>query len=223
MRCDEESGTASASAQGRARTRSRPFRAVYRSLTACGRCALRIAQAIGLRSDQESGMKTSCGHLRKLADRQIREVLKWHREAVEFRRRHGTVEELATLLGVSLHAVRGCFESRNPDTLEEDGVQASHSPGRRGRPRRLNPAQIAFVLAWRNASRHFSAQHGTVASLARKLGVGASTIHDCVRRKGRYQQRADADATQVRGSRRAYLPTSKNARIAALFRAWPRR
>lgn len=165
-------------------------------------------------------MKTPCGHLRKLTDGQIREVLKWHQEAIEFRRRHGALDDLAILLGVTLHAVRGCFENRIPCTAKEDGIQASHSRGRRGRPRHLNPEQIAFAIAWRNVGRRFYARHGSVACLARKLGVGASTIHDCIRRQGQYTQHAHTNKYEARITRRSEMPD--DARRSALLRAWLR-
>jgi hypothetical protein len=186
------------------------LRAVYRSVTACGRCALRIAQAMGL-SDQELDMKTPCGTFRKLTDAQIRKVLNWHQEAIEFRHSHGTLRDLGSLLGVSLDAVRGCFESRSPDTAESGGIRTSHSAARRGRPRHLDAAQIEFALTWRYAGHKFRAGHGTVASLARSLGVGASTIHDCIRREGRY----------VTASR-AKPPKSDYTLRSELLRAWLR-
>jgi hypothetical protein len=194
------------------------LRAVYRSVTACGRRALRIAQAMGL-IDQESGMKTPCGTFRKLTNAQIREVLQWHQEAVEFRHSHGTRRDLASLLGVSFDAVRGCFERRNPDTAESRAIRTPHCAARRGRPRHLDAAQIEFALAWRNASREFHARHGNIANLARSLGVGASTIHDCIRRNGEYRQRA---LGQARRSDRTQSPLSMNARRAALLRTWRR-
>jgi hypothetical protein len=159
-------------------------------------------------------MTIPCGHLRKLTDGQIAQVLIWHQEAIEFRYAHGTLRDLAHVLGVSLHAVRGCLELRIPDSANDRRIQVSPSHGRPGRPRHLTPAQIVFVVAWRHAGREFRARHGTVASLARALGVGASTIHDCIRRNGRYTQRAPA--------RRAGPPTSDDAVRAALLRAWSR-
>ena len=164
-------------------------------------------------------MKTPCGHPRKLTDRQIRQVLKWHQEAIEFRHSHGTVRDLASVLGVSLHAVRGCFEIRVP-APDNHQIPMSHSPDRPGRPRHLNSAQIAFALAWRHAGRQFRAQHGTVARLARKLGVGTSTIHDCIRRKGRYTQATHIDLCNAGNARRGHPPVSDNALRAALLRAW---
>ena len=196
------------------------LRAVCRSVTACGRCALPIAQAMGL-IDQESTMKTPCGSFRKLTDRQIWEVLKWHQETTEFRHSHGTLRDLASLLGVSPDAVRGCFRSRNPGTAQSRGITASHAPPRRGRPRHLDvAAQIAFAIAWYNAGREFHARHGSIACLARKLGVGASTIHACIRRKGRYRQCANVEAGTARNCRQGRL--SMSARRAALLRAWRR-
>ena len=159
-------------------------------------------------------MRIPCGHLRKLTDGQIVQVLIWHQEAIEFRHAHGTLRDLAHVLGVSLHAVRDCLELRIPDSANDRRIQFAPSHGRPGRPRHLTPAQIVFVVAWRHAGREFRARHGTVASLARALGVGASTIHDCIRRNGRYTQRATA--------RRASLPTSDDAVRAALLRAWSR-
>jgi ribosomal protein L15E len=121
-------------------------------------------------------MKNPCGSPRKLTNRQVVQVLNWHQEAIEFRRAHGTVRDLARLLGVSISAARGCFDI--PVSMNSPRDQISHSPGQPGRPRHLNTAQIAFVVAWRNAAYQFRARHGTVVSLARSLGVGASTIYD---------------------------------------------
>jgi hypothetical protein len=163
-------------------------------------------------------MKTACGHLRKLTDRQIRAVLKWHQASIEFRRSHGTLRDLAGLLGVSLRAVRGCFEIPISASDHSRPLEAFRSPSGLGRPRHLNPAEIAFAFAWREASRRFRAQHGTAASLARELGVGTSTIHDCIRRQGRYSRRAQLHGCPA--TRRA--PVSDNAVRAALLRAWLR-
>ena len=159
-------------------------------------------------------MAIPCGPPRKLTDGQIAQVLNWHHEAIEFRCAHGTQRDLAHLLGVSLHAVRSCFEIRIPGSANNRRIQSSPSHGRSGRPRHLTPAQIVFAVAWRHAGRQFRARHGTVVSLARALGVGASTIHDCIRRNGQYIQRA--------AGRRASPPTSDNAVRAALLRAWSR-
>jgi hypothetical protein len=159
-------------------------------------------------------MTVRCGPPRKLTDRQIARVLNWHHEAIEFRCAHGTLRDLAHLLGVSLHAVRGCLEIRSLGSASKRRIQSSPSRGRPGRPRHLTPAQIVFVVAWRHAGRQFRARNGTVASLARALGVGASTIHDCIRRNGRYTQRA--------AGRRASPPTSDDTVRAALLRAWSR-
>ena len=166
-------------------------------------------------------MKTACGHLRKLTDRQICAVLKWHQESIEFRRSHGTLRDLAGLFGVSLRAVRGCFEIPIPASGHRRPLEASRSPGRRGRPRHLNPAEIAFAFAWRDAGLRFRRRHGTVASLARTLGVGTSTIHDCIRRKGRYTQGAQ-EATVFRAADRANPRRLDNTIRAALLRAWLR-
>jgi transposase len=164
-------------------------------------------------------MKIPCGPPRKLTDRQIAQVLNWHQEAIEFRQAHGTVRDLAHVLGVSLHAVRGCFESRISRSANRR-IQTSRAPGRPGRPRHLNPAQTAFAIAWREAGRRFRARHGTVAMLARTLGVGTSTIHDCIRRKGRYTQCADVVVCQP--TRRGSPSMSDVAVRAALLRAWLR-
>jgi transposase len=167
-------------------------------------------------------MKTRRGHPRKLSDPQIRKVMKWHQDALEFRRRHGTLVDLAIVLGASLRAVRGCLENRIARTPHCAGIPAPQSPGRRGRPRHLNPAQIAFAIAWHEAGRRFYARHGSIAGLARRLGVSASTIHDCIRREGRYRQRAGADASKAPSCRRNQPPTRDNARRSALLRAWSR-
>jgi len=165
-------------------------------------------------------MKTRCGHPRKLSDRQIRKVMKWHQEALEFRRRHGTLVDLAIVLGTSLRAVRGCLENRIARAPHGAGILAPRAPGRRGRPRHLNPAQIAFAIAWHEAGRRFYVRHGSIAGLARRLGASASTIHDCIRREGRYRQRAGADASKAPSSHRNQPSTPDNVRRSALLRAW---
>ena len=163
-------------------------------------------------------MKTAYGSPPKLTNRQIRAVLKWHQASIEFRRSHGTLRDLAGLLGVSLRAIRGCFEIPISASGHTRPLEAFRLPSGPGRPRRLNPAEIAFAFAWREATRRFRAQHGTVASLALELGVGTSTIHDCIRRQGRYSRRAQLSG--CRATRRA--PLSDNAVRAALLRAWLR-
>jgi len=157
-------------------------------------------------------MKSPRGAPRKLTDRQIREVLKWHHEGTEFRRAHGTLNDLAHLLGASMHAVRGCFEIRAP--VDSFPIPRSDRPHRPGRPRHLNPAQIVFALAWRRAGIKFRARHGSVASLARSLGVGTTTIHDCIHRKGRYIQGSEVTV--------GHTAARDNAVRAMLLSAWPR-
>ena len=165
-------------------------------------------------------MNTPCGSPRKLSDGQIVKVLKWHQEAIDFRRSHGTLRDLARLLGVSLRTARACFEVRHSAPAINRRIPTHHARGKPGRPRRLNPAEIAFAVAWRHAGRQFRAQHGSVARLAHQLGVGASTIHDCIRRKGRYTQATHIDLCKAGYTRRGHLPVSDNALRAALLRAW---
>lgn len=193
------------------------LRAVFDPLTACGRCALLVEQAMGL-IDQESAMRNIRGSPRKLTNRQIREVLKWHQEAIEFRHSHGTLHSLAGLLGVSVHAVRGCFEGRIPAPGHDRRNLVARSLERRGHPRHLNPAHVSFVIAWHNEGRRFHARRGNVASWARRLGVSASTIHDCIRRKGRYKRRAHVEVCKARNLRLM----SDDALRAILLRAWLR-
>ena len=131
-------------------------------------------------------MKYPSGPPRKLNDRQIREVLAWYQRAENFRRCHGTVRDLAALLGVSSHAVRGVVE--HSGRIRDIAYRLPEN--RRGRPRHLNPSQVKFVIAWREAGRRFLARQRSVADLAHKMNVSASTIHDCIRRKGRYSARA---------------------------------
>src|SRR5260370_2745927 len=165
-------------------------------------------------------MKTPCGPARKLSDRQIAQILNWNREAIEFHCAHGTLRDLAHLLGVSTHAVRGCFETRAPDSANNHPIESSQSRGRPGRPRHLNPDQIAFAVAWRSAGREFRTRHGTSVSLACTLAVAVSTIHDCIRRQGRYTQRALVATSQ--DSRRVSPPKSDVAVRAELLRRWSR-
>jgi hypothetical protein len=151
-------------------------------------------------------MKITCGSPRKLTNRQVVQVLNWHQKAIQFRHAHGTQRDLARVLGTSLHVVRGCLANQVP--LSDRRIQSSNSPGR---PRHLNPVQISFAVTWRNAGHQFRARHGTVASLARSLGVGASTIHDCIRREGRYVT-----------ARRANPPRSDDTLRSELLRTWVR-
>lgn len=164
-------------------------------------------------------METPCGPARRLSDGQIIQVLKWHREAMEFRRAHGTLRDLAQVFGVSVHVIRGCFETRRRSSANTRRAQSANAV-ERGRPPHLDSAQIAFAVAWRNAGRQFRARHGTVAGLARRLGVGTSTIHDCIRRNGSYTQRAHVAGDEA--VCRASPASSDDAGRAALLRAWLR-
>jgi hypothetical protein len=165
-------------------------------------------------------MRYPCGHPRKLSDRQIREVLTWHQEACRFRRCHGTVRDIAGLLNVSPHAVRGLVEPSASGNRRRG--QCIQSPNRRGRPRHLNSAQIAFVIAWRNAGRRFRLRHGSVAGLALKMGVSVSTIHDCIRRRGRYTQPTRVGLSERRKSCRTRPVRSDEALRSELLRVWRR-
>jgi transposase len=198
------------------------LRAVFDPLTDCGRCALPRAQGQRARNQihQESAMRYPCGHTRKLSDRQIRVVLTWHREAHKFRHRHGTARDLAALLGVSSAAIRGLVEPSASSNRR--GIKCIPSPNRRGRPRHLNSAQIAFVIAWRNAGQRFRLRHGNVAGLALKMGVSVSTIHDCIRRRGRYTQFTRVALSVRRMSGRTRSLRSDEALRSKLLRMWRR-
>jgi transposase len=163
-------------------------------------------------------MRYPSGPPRKLSDRQIRAVLTWYETAENFRRRHGTARDLAALLGVSSHAVRGIVElsDRTRD------MASPLSKIRRGRPRLLNAAQVAFVIAWREAGRQFLAQQGSVAGLAHRMDVSASTIHDCIRRKGRYKRSDHVRSSTKRGGGRTRPLLSDKALRSMLLRAWRR-
>jgi transposase len=169
-------------------------------------------------NDQESPMKYPSGPPQKLSDRQIREVLIWYQRAENFRRCHGTVRDLAALLSVSAHAIRGVVE---PSGDARD-IACRRPEHRRGRPRHLNPVQVAFVIAWRKAGRQFRERQGSVAELADKLDVSASTIHDCIRRKGRYT-RSDrvSPPTRREGGRTRRLRSEDTIR-SKLLRTWRR-
>jgi transposase len=163
-------------------------------------------------------MRYPSGPPRRLSDRQIRAVLTWYKKAENFRRRHGTARDLAALLGVSSHAVRGIVELSD----RTRGMACPLPENRRGRPRHLNAAQESFVIAWREAGRQFLAQQGSVAELAHRMDVSASTIHDCSRRKGRYA-RTDhvCPPTKRKGGRTRPLLADEALR-SKLLRAWRR-
>lgn len=163
-------------------------------------------------------MKYPSGPPRKLNDRQIREVLAWYQRAENFRRCHGTARDLAALLGVSSHAVRGVVE--HSGRIRDIAYRLPEN--RRGRPRHLNPSQVKFVIAWREAGRRFLARQRSVADLAHKMNVSASTIHDCIRRKGRYTQSDHVGQfTRRKGGQNRPLPSDEALR-STLLRAWPR-
>jgi transposase len=163
-------------------------------------------------------MKYPSGPRRKLSDRQIRAVLTWYETAVNFRRRHGTARNLAALLGVSSHVVRGIAELSD----RTRGLPCPLPKNRRGRPRQLNAAQVAFVIAWREAGRQFLAQQGSVAELAHRMDVSASTIHDCIRRKGRYARSDHVGRSTTRKGGRTRPLLANEALRSKLLRAWRR-
>ena len=163
-------------------------------------------------------MRHLSGPPRKLSDREIREVLTWYQRAENFRRCHGTVRDLASLLGVSSHAVRGIVE---PSGRTRD-IAYRLPETRCGRPRHLNPSQVAFVIAWRKAGRQFRERHGSVAELAQKMDVSPSTIHDCIRRKGRYTRSGRVDSSTRREGGRVRPLRSEETLRSKLLRTWRR-
>ncbi len=163
-------------------------------------------------------MKYPSGPPRKLSDRQIREVLIWYQRGKNFRRCHGTVRNLAALLSVSAHAIRGVVE---PSGGTRD-IACRRPENRRGRPRHLNPVQVAFVIAWRKAGRQFRERQGSIAELADKLDVSASTIHDCIRRKGRYTRSGRVSpSTRLKDGQTRPLLSDETLR-SKLLRTWLR-
>ncbi len=50
----------------------------------------------------------------------------------------------------------------------------------RGAPRKLSDDQIKTILAWHDARRQFRRHHGTLAALARRLGVSTYAISWCI-------------------------------------------
>jgi transposase len=53
----------------------------------------------------------------------------------------------------------------------------------RGAPRKLSDDQIKTILAWHDARRQFQQRQGTLAALARRLGVSTYAISWCIGRK----------------------------------------
>ncbi len=164
-------------------------------------------------------MKYPSGPPRKLSSRQIREVLTWYQRAENFRRCHGTVRNLAAILSVSSHAVRGVVERAGSGGTRD--IACRRPANRRGRPRHLNPSQVAFVIAWRQAGREFRDRHGSVAELAHKMDVSASTIHDCIRRKGQYTRSGRVGSTRRKGGQTRPLRSDETLR-SKLLRTWGR-
>jgi hypothetical protein len=161
-------------------------------------------------------MSHPCGPPHKLTRAQIRRVLRWHARGVAFRATHGTARDLARKLHASIYAVRRALQ----------GDRTHVSKGAVGRKRLLPPAQHVILRRWRAAGRRFRARHLTAQQLADALGVSRVTIHDCIRRRGRY---ATVDPVHVNSrslggrpgtTRHATTPTV--AKGAALLKAWPR-
>jgi hypothetical protein len=157
-----------------------------------------------------------CGPPHKLTRAQIRRVLRWHARAVAFRTTHGTARDVARRLGVKVYAVRRA--------LQDDRTE-----GALGRRRLLSPAQHVLVRRWRAAGRRFRATHLTAQQLADAQGVSRSTIHDCIRRHGRYAAVAPIDSAHINarsvGSRSEAIRPDTSAAVAeraALLGAWPR-
>jgi hypothetical protein len=165
-------------------------------------------------------MRCPCGPPRKLSGRQIREVLKWHDEADKFRRRHGTVRDLAALLNVSSHVIRRIVEPSGSRGAR--GIGSLQRESRPGRPRHLSAVKIAFVIEWCSAGREFRIRHGSLAMLALKMDVSASTIHDCIRRRGRYMQLAHVGLCTMSKSGRTRRYRSDEALRSELLRGWRR-
>jgi hypothetical protein len=177
-------------------------------------------------------MARTRGASRHLTDAQILKALAWHRKAVDFRRSHGTVLELAAHLGTSVGAVRYCI-SVNGHYAQREGRRGTHKRSHSttharkrsvtGRPRLLTDAQVALVMRWHRAYLAFHRRQGTAAMLAATLGVSTKTLHDCIQRRGRYQQLHWSEKAARRERRLRETRTSANAVHAmrnVLLNAW---
>jgi transposase len=134
------------------------------------------------------------GPPRKLTDTKIRQVLAWHACRQKFRAQHGSVHQLAARLGVSTDVIYYCiarYRSKANRPLRVKGAVARIGP-RRGRPSSLSDMKVRAVEAWYRRHNEFVERTVTAQALARRTGVSVRTIHDCIRRHGRYIQHSES-------------------------------
>jgi transposase-like protein len=168
-------------------------------------------------------MTSRRGAPRKLTPADVCDILRWHAQGIAFRSAQGTLRDLARRLGVSV------------STLHSDvaGPHRPHLASRGGRPPALSPSQREEVRSWRAAGQGHRETQGTVAQLARRLGVSPRTIFACIARAGRFPTDAPT-ATAVSAPRACADPVSRprakpaerarerdSALRNALLRAWP--
>jgi transposase len=169
-------------------------------------------------------MGLGCGPPRKLTDTQIRQVLSWHACRQKFRAHHGSVHQLAARLGVNTDVIycciaRYCRKGNRP--LRVKGAVARRGP-RRGRPPSLSDMKVRAVEAWYRRHNEFVERTGTAQALARRMGVSVRTIHDCIRRRGRYIQLSESSLNPTSS---AGISRGADAEIqwrSVLLRRWGR-
>lgn len=169
-------------------------------------------------------MGLGCGPPRKLTDTQIRQVLSWHACRQKFRAQQGSVHQLAARLGVNTDVIHCCiarYRSKGNRPLRVKGA-VGHIGPRRGRPPLLSHIKVRAVEAWYRRHSEFIERTGTAQALARRMGVSVRTIHDCIRRHGRYIQHSESRLNRTRSAR-----TSRGAKAeiqwrSVLLRRWRR-
>ena len=164
------------------------------------------------------------GPPRKLTDAQIRQVLAWHASWQKFRAQHESARRLAARLGVSQHVIYYCIAR-----YRREGNRPSHFRGavartrpRHGRPPSLRGSEARVVVAWYVRYMKFIERTGTARALARRMGVSEWTIHDCIRRRGRYAQLSESSLNRITRARTARGVEAEILWRAVVLRRWRR-
>ena len=138
-------------------------------------------------------MASRRGRPRVLTRQQIRIVLKWHQRRLRFRALVGSVRVFSRRQGIPVYVLRQALARGVLVPVAAKKANYGH-------------VELAHIVsAWVREYRRFAESDISNAQMASRLGVSRNTIHDCVKRKGRYIRSTRSEKVQLAPFVRTWL------------------